>query len=453
MTGAENEPAGPPRARLPRSARASRSGSPPPGTPARFAQPTGVPPSSPTPIPSVLLEVLAQHRHLALVVGAQVRAVEALGRRAGALQRQLADRLAVFDHERDVARPHLERGAAAVATARRVVAEARVEEAGVVGAQLARRRVVGHHLGGDLRRDADALGREQQVEDLRLEHDPPARLGIDRVPVVGPAVGADPREVDRQAVLLRPVADDPVARPGEVDAEEEAIGKRQLGLAQRLRVEVEQRELVLQGADLGVAEAHLAARQAQLVEREAAAHLDREGARHHLQVELAAVAGADLVEAVVAIGEHPGEDVEAAGRALRVRLGAHVVGQRQLLQQRHQVGTVALQHRAVAQVDFLEGEPLDLLLDRRVDIGQEAAAQRPRMVAEAQVDAGGLDRLGQDPVIARAQPAGLDRPAQRLRWEDSGARHGHALPRHAARRCRRVAHAAEIMRRASTGPT
>ena len=122
---------------------------------------------------------------------------------------------------------------------------------------------------------------------------------------------------------------------------------------------------------------------------------------------------------MVAVGEHPGEDVEAAGRALRVGLGADVVGQRQLLQQRHQVGAVALQHGAVAQVDLLERQPLDLLLDRRVDVGQEAAAQRPGVVAEAQVDAGGLDRLGQDPVLARAQPAGLDRPAQGLRGEDA----------------------------------
>ena len=138
-------------------------------------------------------------------------------------------------------------------------------------------------------------------------------------------------------------------------------------------------------------------------------HLDREGARHDLQVELAAVAGADLVEAVVAVGDHPGEDVEPAGRALRVRLGAHVLGQRQLLDQRHQVGPVALEHGAVAQVDPLEGEALDLLLDRRVDVGQEAAAQRPGEVAEAQVDAGRLDRLGADPVVAGADPLGLDR--------------------------------------------
>ena len=87
----------------------------------------------------LLLEVLAQHRHLALVVGAEVGAVEALGRRCHPLQAELADRLAVLDHEGDVAGAHLERRAAAVAAALRVVAEAGVEEAGVVGAQLARR--------------------------------------------------------------------------------------------------------------------------------------------------------------------------------------------------------------------------------------------------------------------------------------------------------------------------
>src|SRR5215212_2322426 len=105
----------------------------------------------------LLLEVLAQHRHLALVVRAQAGAVEPLGRRRHPLETELADRLAVLDHEGDVAGPDLERGAAAVAPSLRVVAEPRVEEARVVGSQLAGGRVVGHHLGGDLRRDAYPL--------------------------------------------------------------------------------------------------------------------------------------------------------------------------------------------------------------------------------------------------------------------------------------------------------
>jgi hypothetical protein len=126
------------------------------------------------------------------------------------------------------------------------------------------------------------------------------------------------------------------------------------------------------------------------------------------------VAGPNLVEAVVAVGQHPGEDVEAAGRALRVRLGANVIGQGELLDQGDEVGTVALQHRAVAQVDLLEGEAVDLLLDRRVDVRQEAAAQGPSEVAQAEVDAGRLNRLGPDPVVARADPFGVDCLAQGL---------------------------------------
>ena len=59
----------------------------------------------------------------------------------------------------------------------RGIAETRVEEAGVVGAKLARGRVVGEHLGRVFGGDAHPLGREQQVEDLRLEHDPAARSG------------------------------------------------------------------------------------------------------------------------------------------------------------------------------------------------------------------------------------------------------------------------------------
>src|SRR4051794_26828519 len=82
----------------------------------------------------LLLEVLAQHRHLPLVVRAEVRAVEALGGRRHPLESELADRLAVLDHEGDVTGADLERGPAAVPAPLGVVAEAGVEEAGVVGA-------------------------------------------------------------------------------------------------------------------------------------------------------------------------------------------------------------------------------------------------------------------------------------------------------------------------------
>ena len=59
-------------------------------------------------------EVLAEHGLLALVVGADVLAVEHVGLLGHALEGELADGLAVLDHERDVARANLERRAAAL---------------------------------------------------------------------------------------------------------------------------------------------------------------------------------------------------------------------------------------------------------------------------------------------------------------------------------------------------
>ena len=71
-----------------------------------------------------------------------------------------------------------------------------------------------------------------------------------------------------------------------------------------------------------VAQPRVGGHQAHLVEREPRLDADRERARDDLQVQLAVVAGGDLVEAVAAVGEHTREHVQAPGRALRVGLGA-----------------------------------------------------------------------------------------------------------------------------------
>ncbi len=105
------------------------------------------------------------------------------------------------------------------------VAEAGIEEAGVVGAQLSRGRVVGEHLRCIGRRDADALGRQQQVEDLGLEHDALLGLGVDGLPVVLPAQRADLRQIYGQAVLLGAIADGGVRAARGVEAEEQAIAE------------------------------------------------------------------------------------------------------------------------------------------------------------------------------------------------------------------------------------
>jgi hypothetical protein len=170
---------------------------------------------------------------------------------------------------------------------------------------------------------------------------------------------------------------------------------------------------------LAVVQAPVAVGETHLVEREPRLHADRECAWDDLEVELPVVAGRDLIEAVVAIGEHAREHVEPSRRALRIGLGPHVLGQAQLLNQRDQVGPVALERGTVAEVDLFEGEILDLLLDRRVAVRQEAAAQRPRALAQAQVDARRLHRLPRDAPRPGHDPLLGDRLAQALCRQDA----------------------------------
>ena len=104
-----------------------------------------------------------------------------------------------------------------------------------------------------------------------------------------------------------------------------------------------------------------AAAQAQLHQARALAHEDAERARGDLDVEAALVAGIDAVEHRGLIGDDAGEDVEPAGGALGVGDAGDAAGERQLLHQRDDVDAALLQHCALAEIDLVHAELLDLL--------------------------------------------------------------------------------------------
>jgi len=80
--------------------------------------------------------------------------------------------------------------------------------------------------------------------------------------------------------------------------------------------------------DRCVADARRRRLEPNLVERQQLLDFDRERARYDLEVELAVVAGADLVEAIVAVGEDAREDIEPAGRALGFAFARTCCGRR-----------------------------------------------------------------------------------------------------------------------------
>ena len=184
---------------------------------------------------------------------------------------------------------------------------------------------------------------------------------------------------------------------------------------------------------LGI-EQRVAVAETDLREPRALAHQHREGLRADLGVERAVIAGLDAIKPAGLVGDHPGEDVEPAGRALRIGGGRDVVGKRQALQQRHDVDAAGFEHGAVAEGNLVQLELVDALGDRGVGAGQEARAHPIGHLAEPQVEAGGLDLVG-DEVIGGQNPTALRQRRDHVVGQDAflidckGERHFRGLLR------------------------
>ena len=186
---------------------------------------------------------------------------------------------------------------------------------------------------------------------------------------------------------------------GQVDADREpAIHVRIVAIDQRLPG---MQRLQLVGIEDGVADA-----EAHLRQPRALAHQDRERLRADLGIERAVIARADHVEAARAVGDHAGEDVEPAGRALRIGGRDDLLRQVETFQQRHDVDAVGLQHSAVGKADLVQLQFVDALGHRRPRSGQEAGAHAIGDVAEPEVEAGRLD-LAFDEGIGRQDQPGI----------------------------------------------
>ena len=232
-----------------------------------------------------------------------------------------------------------------------------------------------------------------------------------------------------------PVPDPPRAVAAEVEAEEEPVVDGHVAGVDGLAVAEQQGLAPVEVAQVVVGELGAADGEAELVEAQVLAHPDGEGQRHDLEVEVAGVTRGHLVEAVAAVGDDPGEDVEAAGRALGVGLAGHARRQGQALLQRDEVRPVGLEHGAlpveVELVDHVVLHPLG----HGVPPGQEAAPDAVGHLAEAQVEAGGLDVLPRDGEAPRRDDAGVDGGGEVLAGEDA-----FLAGRHDGRRHRRRGH-------------
>ena len=125
-------------------------------------------------------------------------------------------------------------------------------------------------------------------------------------------------------------------------------------------------------------------------------HRDGKRAGNNFGVEFALVSWRHAVELGAVIGDQAGENVEASGRALRIRLPGNIFRQVQLFDQRNDVDAIFFEDRRASQIDAGHAEVFDFGIDRAVRAGQETGAHAMRHVAEAQVKTRRLDVIGVD---------------------------------------------------------
>ncbi|SLM46598.1 protein of unknown function [Nitrospira japonica] len=352
---------------------------------------------------TLYLEMFAERERLPLIGRAQADAVQAARHVEHAIIDDLEEGLAVVNQERDIVGPHLQHHLRAGDLAVRPVSESRIEETRVMGAQFSASRLVGHHFCRIVRRNADAFFGSQNVELFRLQQQAVLAMPVQGLPEIRCRVIADFGKVDDVAVLFRPVADDGVAGSLlslEIDAKEQTVigteflGRHGLAFG---RVVIEQRLLPVQALERRVGGGGLAADETDLVEALAGLHLDRERTGYDLEKQGAVIAGTDLVESGVEIGDDAREHVEPAGGALRVGPRPQRLRQLEGFQQRHEVNMAFLEDRATAQVHFVHHE-VGVIKVHHVEpagngrqLGQKAADQPIGFLAEAEVEAGRLD--------------------------------------------------------------
>ncbi len=305
-----------------------------------------------------------------------------------------------------------------------VESEAGVEEAGVVGAQLAAGRVVRRHLGGQVRRDAHRLVGHQEVEALGRQHEAVARPRG----TPGPRTGAGrPRapggEVEQRRAVAGAVADPARARRRAGRARgrgrrESTSSSTGTGCAvaeeHRARSQMRRPHLVVGQPAAGPIE-----RRSWLSVR-SSLHPDGERQRHHLEVERsagspAAISSKRSLSSVMTRVNTSMRPVELFGLALprspagrsRRSFSSIRYGQRPRAWRRRRAGRSR------------RGRSPSACAPPSRLAGQEAAADAQRPLAQAQVEAGRLDVGLGDLEAPGVDVAGPDGPLEQLAGEDA----------------------------------
>jgi hypothetical protein len=135
--------------------------------------------------------MLAEGQGLLLIGRAETDPIQPIGHVEHPIIYDLEKSLTVVDEERHVMGTHLEHDLGAFDLAIRSIAEARIEEAGVMGAEFSAGRLIGHHFSGIVGRHADPFFGGENVKFLRLEQQAVLAMSVLGFPKIGRGVIPD----------------------------------------------------------------------------------------------------------------------------------------------------------------------------------------------------------------------------------------------------------------------
>src|ERR1019366_6333030 len=152
-------------------------------------------------------KMLGKLQSLRLVVGADALTVHGVGPRQHFFVDQAADDLAMLEDERHLARAHFQHGAGAL-PAGPGIAEAGIEEAGIMHAEFADQGIERHHLGGVVRRHLDGLLGGENIKLAGIEDQTAVAPCRDRLPEFLDGIAAAAVDIDHAGVALGAIADE-----------------------------------------------------------------------------------------------------------------------------------------------------------------------------------------------------------------------------------------------------
>src|SRR5439155_1315897 len=135
----------------------------------------------------------------------------------------------------------------------------------------------------------------------------------------------------------------------------------------------------------------IAAHEPELIQPRSRVDHDAERPWGNLQVQRPPVARRNALESVAVVGDEPGEDVQAPGRALRVRFSQDVGRKIQVFQQGNEVERAALENLLRREVDLADQDVAQAIEDAGGAGREKARGDLVSNWPEPQVEARGLE--------------------------------------------------------------